>query len=104
MGKEAELISLDRDIGIVGSSGPRLEDSYSYAVSKHGDLWACVCGTINRKSLLRKSKDGVYSIAIMNNSVKFTDDLFGSEKTDQGEGHTERQNKDSDSKVGNNAR
>ncbi len=78
------LVSLDDDIGVVGPNGPRWENSFSYAVSESGDLWACVGEGYARKSLLRKSKGGAYSVAIMNNSVDFTPELFGSVETDQG--------------------
>jgi hypothetical protein len=79
-----KLTSLDQDVKVVGSDGPRWENCFSYAVTTAGDLWACVGEGSARKSLLRRSKDGRYSIAIMNNSVEFTPDLFGSEETDQG--------------------
>lgn len=78
------LVSLDDEMGVVGSSGPRWENSFSYAVSRSGDLWACVGEGYARKSVLRRSKDGAYSIAIMNNSVRLTPELFGSDETDQG--------------------
>lgn len=84
IGGKPKLTSLDQDVRVVGSDGPRWENSFSYAVTASGDLWACVGEGHDRKSLLRRSKDGTYSIAIMNNSVKFTPDLFGSEETDQG--------------------
>lgn len=84
MGHVRGLKSLDQDIGVVGSHGPRWENSFSYTVTNTGDLWACVGEGHARKSLLRKSKTGVYAIAIMNNSVGFTPKLFGSEETDQG--------------------
>ena len=78
------LVSLDDDVGVVGSDGPRWENSFSYGVSRSGDLWASVGEGHARKSVLHRSKDGAYSIAIMNNSVRFTPELFGSEETDEG--------------------
>jgi len=84
IGSTPRLFSLDDDVGVVGSSGPRWENSFCFGVSQSGDLWACVGEGYARKSVLRRSKDGAYSIAIMNNSVRFTPDLFGSEETDQG--------------------
>jgi hypothetical protein len=84
IGSDPSLISLDKDLGVVGSNGPRWENSFSYSVALSGDLWACVGEGYARKSLLRRSKDGAYSIAIMNNSVRFTSELFGSEDSDQG--------------------
>lgn len=79
-----QLTSLDQDVGVVGPNGPRWENSFSYSVSRHGDMWATVGEGSNRKSLLRKDKDGNYSIAILNNSIQFTPDLFGSKESDQG--------------------
>jgi hypothetical protein len=84
IGSDPSLISLDKDLGVVGSNGPRWENSFSYSVALSGELWACVGEGYARKSLLRRSKDGAYSIAVMNNSVHFTPELFGSKETDQG--------------------
>jgi hypothetical protein len=68
----------------VGRDGPCWGNSFSYSVAKDGDLWACVGEGYSRKSLLRRSRDGSYSIVIMNNSVRFTESLSGSKETDQG--------------------
>jgi hypothetical protein len=84
LGEQPQLSALDKDTGLVGSHGPRWENSFSYCVTKDGDLWACVGEGYSRKSLLRRSREGSYSIAILNNSVGFTEDLFGSKETDQG--------------------
>ena len=83
LGEKLHLHALDHNVGVVGQSGPRWENSPSYCVTKSGDLWACV-GDPNGMSLLRRSKEGNYSVAITNNSVQFTGDLLGSEKTNQG--------------------
>jgi hypothetical protein len=84
LGKERRLTSIDKDIGLVGPMGPRWENSFSYCVTADGDLWACVGEGYARKSLLHRSRNGEYSIAIMNNSVRFTPDVFGAKETDQG--------------------
>ncbi len=84
IGPKPKLVSLDKDVGLVGWHGPRCENSYSYAVAEDGDLWACVGGCITRCSLLRRSENGRYSIAIINNSTVFDNNLFGSEESDQG--------------------
>ena len=42
MGEQLHLSALDHDVGVVGESGPRWEDSSSYCVTSSGDLWACV--------------------------------------------------------------
>ena len=78
------LTSLDKNIKVVGSYGPRWENSFSYAVTGSGDVWASVGAGHTCKSLLHRSSDGSYSIAIMNNSLEFTPDLLGSANTDQG--------------------
>ena len=83
-GKNSKLVSLVDDVGVVGRDGPRWEDASSYAATEAGELWVCVGGGIQRTSLLHKSKDGAYSIALMNNSLNFTPNLFGCEETDQG--------------------
>ena len=83
LGEQPHLTSLDHDVGVVGESGPRWENSSSYCVTSSGDLWACV-GDHHAASLLRRSKDGSYSIAIINNSLSFTGELLGSRETDQG--------------------
>lgn len=82
LGEQLHLYALDHNVGVVGESGPRWENSPSYCITRSGDLWACVGGP-NVASLLRRSKEGRYSIAIMNNSLQFTGNLLGSEKTDQ---------------------
>lgn len=87
-GEQPHLSVLERDTGLVGdivwrsaiipdmemhlSTGPSGWDEVSsYCVTTNGDLWACVAGGT---SLLRRAKDGHYSIAIMNGSVQFTED------------------------------
>jgi hypothetical protein len=82
MGEQLHLHALDRNVGVVGESGPRWQNSPSYCVTKSGDLWACV-GDPNGTSLLRRSKEGNYSVAVMNSSVQFTGDLLGSKKANQ---------------------
>jgi hypothetical protein len=83
IGGKPKLASLDQDVGVVSSEGPRWENSFSYAVTPIGDVWACVGEGFAPKSLLRRSNNGTYSIAIMNNSVEFSPDLLGSDETDQ---------------------
>lgn len=81
MGEKLHLSVLDRDLGLVLPDGTTWPDASSYCVTSSGDLWVCVGqGT----SLLRRSRDGSYSIAIMDKSVRFEEDLSGSGKTDQG--------------------
>jgi hypothetical protein len=94
MGEKLHLRLLARDTGLFdpivrhsqGSGETRLigppgwEEASSYCLTSSGDLWACVA---NGSFLLRRSKDGSYSIAIMNNSVRFTGDQRGPADTDQ---------------------
>jgi hypothetical protein len=84
LGDKPYLTSLDCDTRLVGPRGPRWENSFSSCVTGNGDLWACVGESSDRKSLLRRSKDGSYSIAILRNSVQFTENVFGPLDTDQG--------------------
>jgi len=84
IGNGPKPVSLDQDVGVVVTQGPRWENAFSYGATESGDLWACVGGENDRFSLLRKSRDGTYSIAIMNNSVEFTSDLLGTNDRDQG--------------------
>lgn len=84
LGEQPILTALDRDTGLVGPEGPRWENSFSCHVAKNGDLWTCVGEGYAPKSLLRRSGEGSYSIAIMNNSVQFAGELLGSGEADQG--------------------
>ncbi len=98
LGEKLHLSVLDRDTGLADpptvmrspDSAPGLyfvvptvlsgwEEVPSYCVTRNGDLWACVGG----RSLLRRSKDGHYAIAIMNGSVQFREDPFARRETDQ---------------------
>jgi hypothetical protein len=81
MGEDLHLSAFDRDLGLVLPDGTTWLDASSYGMTSSGDLWVCVGqGT----SLLRRSRDGSYSIAIMEKSVRFEENLSGSGKTDQG--------------------
>ncbi len=92
MGERLHLRLLDRDTGLFEPivsddrgltrliGPPGWEETSSYCLTSNGDLWACVA---NGSFLLRRSKDGNYSIAIMNNSVRFTEDPPRSGQADQ---------------------
>jgi hypothetical protein len=80
MGQQSHLSALDQDVGAVGEVILRRTDSSSYCVTTNDDLWTCVGGA----SLLRRSQDGHYSIAILNGSVRFTENLLDSRKSNQG--------------------
>ncbi len=84
LGEQSHLSVLDHNMALIEPGQLNWANSFSYCVTRTGDLWACVGEGYNRKSLLRRSRDGSYSIAIMNNSVRFTEEPFGSEEMDQG--------------------
>lgn len=79
MGPQSHLNALDQDVGVIGEVILGRAGLPSYCVTTSGDLWACVEGA----SLLRRSQDGRYSIAILNGSTRFTEDLLVSRGTDQ---------------------
>jgi hypothetical protein len=76
LGEPPHLSALDRNVGLVGPDGPAWYESSSYCVTAGGDLWACVGTRHVGYSVLRRSRDGRYSIAIMNSSVRFTGELL----------------------------
>ena len=80
MGEQSHLSALDDDVGAVGEVILGRDGFVFLLRDGSGDLWACVGGA----SLLRRSQDGHYSIAILNGSVEFTEDLLGPRKTNQG--------------------
>jgi hypothetical protein len=95
LGDEPRLRSFDRDTGLRGPDEPipfpdrhdrpigGLYNSFSFCATKSGDLWVCVGTRDGRKSLFRRSRDGSYSIAITNNSVRFAEDSLGPAEADQ---------------------
>ena len=81
--KPHRLISIDDDVGLVGPDGPRWENSYSYCVTPQGSLWAAVGSDVSGESLVKRSVDGNYEIAVMNANLQFDGELLGSDdKTD----------------------
>jgi len=81
---KSRLISLDQDVGVVGPSGPRWENSFSYCTTPGGDIWATLGEGHTKKSLIKRSANGKYEIAIINNSVHFDKSLWGKEGRDDG--------------------
>lgn len=79
-----KLVSLDQEIGVVGPHGPRWENSFSYCVSPAGDLWATLGEGFAKKSLVKRSAKGTYSLAIVHNSLQFDGTLLGGEGSDDG--------------------
>jgi len=92
--EKSYLHLLGRDMGLFGpivrSSGhseevyyvgpPDWRDTSSYCMTSSGDLWACIA---DGSFLLRRSKDGSYSIAIAYNSVSFSGDPSAQKEADQ---------------------
>ncbi len=73
------LASVDEDTGLVGPSGPRWENSFSYCVTRDGTLWATFGEGSDKKSLVCRKPDGTYGIATINDGVQFKGGLLGEE-------------------------
>jgi hypothetical protein len=82
MGEQLHLGVLDHDVGALHAWGPYWGEVLSYCITNSGDLWACV-GAWNSASLIRRSKDGSYAIAILKGRLRFPEDLPNSSETDQ---------------------
>jgi len=78
------LLSLDQDVGVVGPRGPRWENSFSYCVTDDGDIWATLGEGYSTKSLIKRSPNGEYRLAVINNSVLFDGALFGKKDKEDG--------------------
>jgi hypothetical protein len=76
LGKEPRLFALDKDVGIGGKYGPRWKNAYSYCVLPDGDLWATIGS--GEWSLIKRSADGRYRVAIINDSLQFNGELLPS--------------------------
>lgn len=79
-----KLVSLAQDMGVVVQYGPRWENSFSYCLTQAGDLWATLGEGNAKKSLVKRSAKGTYSLAITHNSVQFDGTLLGGEGNDDG--------------------
>ncbi|HVP78597.1 MAG TPA: DUF6794 domain-containing protein [Thermodesulfobacteriota bacterium] len=84
LSREPRLLSLDQDVGVVGPGGPRWENSFSYCVTGDGDIWATLGEGYSKKSLIKRSVNGEYRLAIINNSVLFDGTLFGKKDKEDG--------------------
>jgi hypothetical protein len=82
MGNSPHLSVLDRDAEAAGLSGLAQRSSCTHCLAGNGDLWASVgpCGGL--RSLFRRSRDGDYSIAIVDSSVRYTEDQAQSRQTE----------------------
>ncbi len=90
-GKEAELKSLDADIGVVGQMGPRWENSSSYCVTTDGSLWATAGEADLDQSLIRRQPDGRYGIAIVHDRFAFNSNLLGGDRESEPEAASPKQ-------------
>jgi hypothetical protein len=76
------LHTLHQDVGVLDAWGPYWGEVLSYCITNSGDLWACVGGW-NATSLVRRSRDGSYAIAVLKGRLQFPEDLPDSSRTDQ---------------------
>ena len=84
LSQKPRLISLDQDVGVVGPGGPRWENSFSYCVTDGGDIWATLGEGYSKKSLIKRSANGEYRLAVMNNNLLFDGTIFGDNGKDDG--------------------
>lgn len=73
-GNSKKLTYFDEDVSLAGSEGPRWEHVNMYSRDLNGNLW--ISTGENASSLLKKSSEGKYEIAIFNNSTRFSGELF----------------------------
>jgi len=71
------LVKIGEETGLVGPRGPRWENSFGYCVLPDGTLWATLGEGYASPSVLRRSPDGRYRIAIFNGSVRANTGLLG---------------------------
>jgi hypothetical protein len=75
------LVRFTEDTGLVGPNGPRWENATSYCVTKDAALWITLGESKAPTSLVRRSSEGGYGIAVMNDSLVFDGELMGGEAT-----------------------
>jgi len=73
MGDQLHLSVLDRDLRVLTYAGLRLNEVTSYCLTNQGDLWACASKHWVSSCLLRRARDGGYSIATASGSVRFVE-------------------------------
>ncbi len=76
MAEPLHLSVLDRNLRVVAAGGPQLDEVTSCCLTNQGDLWACVGKHYLSNCLLRRSKDGSYSIATLGGSVRFLEESW----------------------------
>ena len=77
---EPSLVALDHDVGVVGPLGPRWEHASSFCVTRTGVLWAALGA--GSRTVIRRSEEGNYGLAVVNNSVRFDGELQGGDRDD----------------------
>jgi hypothetical protein len=78
IGTTPHLSILNHDVGSLDAWGPDWDKVSAYHLTNSGDLWICV-----GNSLVRRSMEGSYAIAILEGSVQFRGDLFDPGVADQ---------------------
>lgn len=73
------LISHDKDVGVVGSDGPRWEDSPSHVFAPDGTMWLTVGNHMNGWSLLKRLPSGEYRAAIVHGRLAYGGHLMEDE-------------------------
>jgi hypothetical protein len=84
LGDKPQLISIDDETGVCGSDGPRWETCFSYCVTPEGDLWATLGMDAELTSLVKRSPNGQFRIAVMLNNKRFDGDILGGDKPNDG--------------------
>jgi hypothetical protein len=77
LGMAPRLVTVWKDTGLVGPSGPRWENTFGYCVLGDGTLWTTFGEGFHAKSLVRRQPSGEHKIAVFNNSVTLRGDLLG---------------------------
>lgn len=77
LGAVPRLLRVWEETGVVGPSGPRWENSFSYCVLADRTLWVTFGEGSDAKSLVRRTPDGRYGIAVFNNDVEVRGNLLG---------------------------
>jgi hypothetical protein len=75
------LVLFTEDTELVGANGPRWENATSYCVTKDKALWITLGESNAPSALVRRSIDGSYAIAVINDGLAFDGDLMGGEAT-----------------------
>ena len=86
LGSKPKLTYFDEHIGVVGESGPRWENVFSYSIAPKGDVWICTGSLIGGQSLIHWV-NGKYQILMINDNVKWDGELLGDDFRESGSEH-----------------